>query len=125
MSDFVQNYLLHIVIAGLVAEVPRQRDAFGPVVTLTKPGGGAIPFESPLRKQSMGCQEGFRPVLNPFQFRHRSRLVRGEPRGSSLSPPPEKSKSWVDKQPSHGISLEIASLTSLIFILRSIREPRV
>ena len=97
MSDFVQNYLLHIVIACLVAEMPRQRDAFGPVVTLTKPGGGAIPLESPLGEQSMGCQDGFRPILNPFQFRHRSRLVRGEPRGSWLSPPQEKTKSWVDK----------------------------
>jgi len=93
MSDFVQNYLLHIVIAGLVAEMPRQRDAFGPVVTLTKPGGGAIPFESPLREQSMGCQGGIPPYSQPISIPTSLQVSQGANFERAGYPHPRKNKS--------------------------------
>jgi hypothetical protein len=57
MGDFVKNHLLHIVIAGFFAEMSRQSDALGPVVTLTEPGHGPVPFETPFRKQTVGGEE--------------------------------------------------------------------
>lgn len=75
VRDFVEQHLFHSFFIRYLTQVSRERDALAPMVTLTKPGLGAIEAKRPRRAQTMGGKELAGGCENPVVSNHGVRLA--------------------------------------------------
>lgn len=76
VGNFVQEYLVYLIVVSLLTEITRNGDAPFVMVTLTKPCFCVVELKTPGRIQ-IQPNERIGPHSNPVLLRHGHRLTRG------------------------------------------------